>query len=65
MAEKLNKISFENTAEFKYIVSTALNLNLVHKELQIRLKSTNACYNSGQTFLSSRLQSTNVKISCS
>jgi hypothetical protein len=41
---------------------TITNQNLIEGEIKRRLNSGNACYHSGQNFLSSRLLSKNIKI---
>jgi hypothetical protein len=53
---------FENMAKIRYFGMTAINQNLIHEEIKSRLSSGNACYQSVQNILSSRLLSKNVKI---
>jgi sorting nexin-29 len=54
--------SFENVSQFKYLVTTVTNKNLIQEEINRRLNSGNACYHSVQNLLSSRLLSKNLKI---
>jgi hypothetical protein len=53
---------FENVAEFRYLEKSETNQNLFQEEIKKRLNSSNACYNSVQNLLSSRLLSKNVKL---
>jgi hypothetical protein len=59
---KIADRSFENVAQFKYLGTIVTNQNLIQEEIKRRLNSGNACYNSVQNLLSSRLLSKNVKI---
>jgi len=54
--------TFERVEEFKYLGITLTNQNSIPEEIKIRLRSGNACYNSVQNLLSSRLLSKNLKI---
>ena len=48
--------------EFKYLGTTLTNQNAIQEEIKSRLRAGNACYNSVQNLLSSRLLSKNLKI---
>ena len=47
---------------FKYVGTTLTNQKYIAEEIKSRLRSGNACYNSVQNLLSSRLLSKNLKI---
>jgi UDP-galactopyranose mutase len=59
---KTDNSSFERVEEFKYLETTLTNQNCVQEEIEIRLKSGNACYHSVQDLLSSSLLSKNLDI---
>jgi hypothetical protein len=59
---KIGNRLFENVALFEYLGTAVTNQNLIYEEIKRRLKSGNACYNSVQNLLFSRLLSKNVKI---
>ena len=54
--------TFEWVEEFKYLGTTLTNQNSIAEEIKSRLKSGNACYQSVQNILCSRLLSKNLKI---
>jgi hypothetical protein len=49
-------------AQFRYLGMIITNQNLIQEEIKRRLNSGNACYQSVQNLLSSRLLSKNIKI---
>jgi hypothetical protein len=51
-----NKL-IENLAKYKCRGTKVINHNLIQEEIKSRLKSGNACYNSVQNLMSSRLLS--------
>jgi hypothetical protein len=54
---KIGNRSFENISQLTYLGTTVTNQNLIQEEIKRRLNSGNACYNSVQKLLSSRLLS--------
>jgi len=58
---RIDNNTFERVEEFKYLGTTLTNLNSITEEIKSRLRSGNACYNSVQNLLSSRLLSKNLK----
>ena len=52
----------ERVEEFKYLGITLTRQNSIPEEIKSRLRFGNACYNSVQNLLSSRLLSKNLKI---
>jgi len=59
---RIDNSTFESVEEFKYLGTTLTNQNYIAEEIKSRLRSGNACYNSVQNLLSSRLLSENLKI---
>jgi hypothetical protein len=59
---KIHNKSLERVEELRYLGSTLTNRNSIHEEIKSRLKSGNACCQSVQNLLSSRLLSKNTKI---
>jgi sorting nexin-29 len=59
---RINNSTFERVEEFKYLGTTLTNQNYIPEEIKSRLRLGNACYDSVQNLLSSRLRSKNLKI---
>jgi sorting nexin-29 len=59
---KIDSKAFEREEEFEYLGTTLMSRSPIHKEIQSRLKSGNACFHSVQDLLSSGLLSKNTKI---
>ena len=59
---RIDNSTFERVEECKYLGTNLTNQNSIAEEIKSRLKSGNACYNSVQNLLSSRLLSKNLKI---
>jgi len=58
---RIDNSTFERVEEFKYLGTTLTNQNSIAEEIKSRLRPGNACYNSVQNLLSSRLPSKNLK----
>ena len=59
---RIDNSTFERVEEFKYLGTTLTNQYFIAEESKRRLRSGNACYQSVQNLLSSRLLSKNLKI---
>ena len=59
---KISNKSFEMVEQSKYLREPITNQNSVWEEIQSRLKSGNACYQSSQIPLSCSFLSKNIKI---
>jgi hypothetical protein len=59
---KIVNRSFEDVAKFKYLGRTLTHHNCMNEEIKSRINLGNACYQSVQSLLSSRLLSRNVKV---
>jgi hypothetical protein len=59
---KIANRSFEGVEKFNYFGTTLTDQNCMQERIKSRLNSGNASYHSVQSFLSSRLLSTNVKV---
>ena len=58
----IDNSSIERVEEFKYLGTPLINQKSIQEEIKSRLKLGNACYNSVQNLLSSRLLSKHLKI---
>ena len=59
---RMDNSTFKRVKDFKYSGTALTNQNSIPEEIKSRLRSGNACYNSVQNLLSSRLLSKNLKI---
>ena len=59
---RIDNNTFERVEDFKYLRTTLTNRNSIPEEITSRLSLGNACYNSVQNLLSSKLLSKNLKI---
>jgi len=59
---RIDSSTFDRVEEFKYLGTNLTNQNSILEEINIILKSGNACYHSVQNLLSSRLLFKNLKI---
>ena len=59
---RIDNSTFERVEEFKYLGTTLTIQNSIREEIKSRVRSGNACYNSVQNLLSSRLVSRKLKI---
>ena len=59
---RMDNSTFERVEEFKYLGTTLTHQNANQEEIKNGLRSGNACYQSVQNRLSSRLLSKNLKI---
>jgi len=59
---RIDNSTFESVEEFKYLGTTFTNKNSTAEEIKSRLRLGNACYQTVQNLLSSRLLSKNLKI---
>ena len=58
---RIDNSTFERVEDFKYLGTTLTIQNSIREEIKSRLVSANACYQSMQNFLSSRLLSRKLK----
>ena len=59
---KMDNSPIERVEEFKYLGTILTDQNSIQEEIKSRLKLANACYDSVQNLLSSRLLSKTLKI---
>jgi hypothetical protein len=59
---KMADTLLENLSQFKYLGTTVTDQNLIQEEIKRRLNSSNACYRSIQSLISSHLLSENLEI---
>jgi hypothetical protein len=59
---KIDNKSFERVHQFKYLGTSLMKQNSILEKIKSRMKSGNACYQSVQNPLSSRLLSKNMKM---
>ncbi|KAJ4439572.1 hypothetical protein ANN_07699 [Periplaneta americana] len=59
---KIENLSFEEMAKFKYLEATVTNINDNGEEIKHRINMGNACYYSVEKLLSSSLLSKNLKV---
>jgi hypothetical protein len=59
---KIAHRSSEDVEKFKYLGTTLTDQNCMHKEINSRPNSENACYHSAVSLLSSRGVSRNIKV---
>ena len=58
----IGNLSFENVEKFIYLGVTVANTNDIREEIKCRIDMGNACYNSLEKILSSRLLSKKLKV---
>jgi len=58
---RINNSTFDRVEDFKYLGTTLTHQNSIPEEIKNRLRSGNACYQSVQKLLSSRLQSKHLR----
>jgi len=59
---RIDNSPLERVEQFKYLGTTFTHQNSIQEEIKNRFNSGNACYQSVQNLLSSRLLSRNLKI---